>query len=64
MFLTQLGFIRKFRPKWFHKIDSSCVTWSSFHKSTLASSDYDCTVVVWDANTAQKMRMYQVRASS
>jgi E3 ubiquitin-protein ligase RFWD2 len=38
----------------------SCVTWSSFHKSTLASSDYDCTVVVWDANTAQKMRIYQV----
>lgn len=37
----------------------SCVTWSSFHKSTLASSDYDCTVVVWDANTAQKLRMYQ-----
>lgn len=38
----------------------SCVSWSSFHKSTLASSDYDCTVVVWDASTAQKIRMYQV----
>jgi len=42
----------------------SCVTWSSFHKSTLASSDYDCTVVVWDASTAQKMRMYQVSFST
>ena len=33
----------------------SCVAWSAFHQSTLASSDYDCTVIVWDALTATKV---------
>ena len=36
----------------------SCVAWSAFHQSTLASSDYDCTVTVWDALTATKV-MFQ-----
>ena len=34
----------------------SCVAWSAFHQNTLASSDYDCTVIVWDALTASKVR--------
>ena len=33
----------------------SCVAWSAFHQSTLASSDYDHTVIVWDAATATKV---------
>ena len=33
----------------------SCVAWSAFHQNTLASSDYDCTVIVWDALTASKV---------
>ena len=33
----------------------SCVAWSAFYQSTLASSDYDCTVIVWDATTATKV---------
>jgi E3 ubiquitin-protein ligase RFWD2 len=37
----------------------SCVAWSSFHQATLASSDYDCTVIVWDALTASKVRTFQ-----
>ena len=37
----------------------SCISWNSFHKSTLASSDYDCSVIVWDANTAQRVRTFQ-----
>ena len=37
----------------------SCISWNSFHKNTLASSDYDCSVIVWDANTAQRVRTFQ-----
>ena len=37
----------------------SCISWNSFHKSTLASSDYDCSIIVWDANTAQRVRTFQ-----
>ena len=33
----------------------SCVAWSAFHQNTLASSDYDCSVIVWDALTAHKV---------
>jgi len=37
----------------------SCVAWSAFHQNTLASSDYDCTVIVWDALTASKVKTFQ-----
>jgi len=37
----------------------SCVAWSAFHQSTLASSDYDHTVIVWDAATATKVMTFQ-----
>jgi len=37
----------------------SCVAWSAFHQNTLASSDYDCTVIVWDALTASKVMTFQ-----
>lgn len=37
----------------------SCVSWNSYHKGTLASSDYEGTVTVWDATTGQKTKMFQ-----
>ncbi|KOB72382.1 Uncharacterized protein OBRU01_12444 [Operophtera brumata] len=37
-----------------HKI--SCVSWNAYHKSVLASSDYEGTVSVWDAATGQRTR--------
>ena len=37
----------------------SCVSWSSYQKSMLVSSDYDGTVTVWDAFNAQKKQVYQ-----
>ncbi|GFX09029.1 e3 ubiquitin-protein ligase COP1 [Trichonephila clavipes] len=37
----------------------SCISWSSFHKNMLASSDYDGTVTLWDAFTNQKIKTYQ-----
>ena len=37
----------------------SCISWNTFHKSTLASSDYDCSVIVWDAATGQKVKTFQ-----
>lgn len=37
----------------------SCVSWSSYHKGTMASSDYEGTVTVWDAFTGQKARVFQ-----
>ena len=40
----------------------SCVAWNSFVKASLASSDYDGTVVLWDANSCQKARVYQVNS--
>ncbi|GFT74615.1 e3 ubiquitin-protein ligase COP1 [Nephila pilipes] len=37
----------------------SCISWSSFHKNMLASSDYEGTVTLWDAFTNQKIKTYQ-----
>ncbi|GAB1607033.1 E3 ubiquitin-protein ligase COP1-like [Argonauta hians] len=37
----------------------SCVTWSSYHKSMLASSDYEGTVTLWDAFHGTKTRVFQ-----
>lgn len=37
----------------------SCVSWSSYYKGMMASSDYEGTVTIWDAFTAQKMRTFQ-----
>ncbi|CAB4064997.1 RFWD2 [Lepeophtheirus salmonis] len=37
----------------------SCISWSSFHKGTLVSSDYEGSVVVWDANSNSKIRTFQ-----
>ncbi|KAF2361731.1 WD40 repeat, partial [Trinorchestia longiramus] len=37
----------------------SCVSWSSYLKHKLASSDYDGDVTIWDAFTAQKQHVYK-----
>jgi len=37
----------------------SCVSWSSYYKSIMASSDYEGTVTIWDAYTNQKIRTFQ-----
>ncbi|XP_026672493.1 E3 ubiquitin-protein ligase COP1-like isoform X1 [Ceratina calcarata] len=37
----------------------SCVSWNSFHKGMLASSDYEGTVTVWDAVTYQRTKTFQ-----
>ncbi|KAG7200870.1 hypothetical protein KM043_003233 [Ampulex compressa] len=37
----------------------SCVSWNSFHKGMLASSDYEGTVTVWDATTGQRTKAFQ-----
>ncbi|RLU25395.1 hypothetical protein DMN91_001551 [Ooceraea biroi] len=37
----------------------SCVSWNSFHKGMLASSDYEGTVTVWDASTGQRTKTFQ-----
>lgn len=37
----------------------SCISWSSFHKSMLASSDYEGTVIVWDTATNTKSTVWQ-----
>lgn len=37
----------------------SCVSWNTYHKSTLASSDYEGTVTIWDASTGQRTKTYQ-----
>ncbi|XP_049780505.1 E3 ubiquitin-protein ligase COP1-like isoform X2 [Schistocerca cancellata] len=37
----------------------SCVSWNSYHKSTLASSDYEGTVTVWDAVSGQRVKTFQ-----
>ncbi|KAJ8957594.1 hypothetical protein NQ314_006520 [Rhamnusium bicolor] len=37
----------------------SCVSWHTYHKSTLASSDYEGTVTIWDASTGQRTKTYQ-----
>lgn len=37
----------------------SCVSWSSYYKNMMASSDYEGTVTIWDAFTGQKIRTFQ-----
>ena len=37
----------------------SCISWNPYHKSTLSSSDYDCSVIVWDVATGQKVKVFQ-----
>nr|CAB3232856.1 ZF(RING)-30 zinc finger protein [Phallusia mammillata] len=37
----------------------SCISWSHYHKSWLASSDYEGSVILWDAFTGQKQRVLQ-----
>ncbi len=37
----------------------SCVSWSSFLKESLASSDYEGGVVLWDTAVGRKVRVYQ-----
>ena len=37
----------------------SCVSWNSYHKGMLASSDYEGTVTVWDATTGQRTKTFQ-----
>jgi len=37
----------------------SCISWSSFHKGMLASSDYEGTVIVWDSATNTKSTVWQ-----
>jgi len=37
----------------------SCISWNPYHKSTLASSDYDCSVIVWDVATGQRVKEFK-----
>jgi len=37
----------------------SCISWSSFHKGMVASSDYEGTVIVWDSATSTKQTVWQ-----
>ena len=37
----------------------SCISWSSYHKSVLCSSDYEGNVSIWDASIGSKMRVLQ-----
>lgn len=37
----------------------SCVTWSAYHKSMLASADYEGAITLWDAFTGQKCKVFQ-----
>ncbi|PKU42168.1 e3 ubiquitin-protein ligase rfwd2 isoform x2 [Limosa lapponica baueri] len=38
----------------------SCISWSSYHKNLLASSDYEGTVILWDGFTGQRSKVYQL----
>lgn len=38
----------------------SCISWSSYHKNLLASSDYEGTVILWDGFTGHRSKVYQV----
>ncbi|TKC44009.1 hypothetical protein EI555_020358 [Monodon monoceros] len=38
----------------------SCISWSSYHKNLLASSDYEGTVILWDGFTGQRSKVYQI----
>lgn len=37
----------------------SCVSWNTYHKGTLASSDYEGTVTIWDAASGQRTKTFQ-----
>lgn len=37
----------------------SCVSWNSYHKGILASSDYEGTVTIWDAATGLETKTFQ-----
>lgn len=37
----------------------SCVSWNSYRKNTVASSDYEGAVCVWDAGTGQRTRIFR-----
>ncbi|CAH0552895.1 unnamed protein product [Brassicogethes aeneus] len=37
----------------------SCISWHTYHKSTLASSDYEGTVTIWDVSTKQRTKTFQ-----
>lgn len=37
----------------------SCISWSSYHKSVLCSSDYEGSVSVWDASVGTRLRVFQ-----
>lgn len=38
----------------------SCIAWNPYHKSELASSDYDGAVTLWDPFTTKKTHVFQV----
>lgn len=54
---VNLSFKIKSDPK---LICCSCISWSSYHKNLLASSDYEGTVILWDGFTGQRSKVYQV----
>lgn len=37
----------------------SCVSWNTYHKSILASSDYEGSITIWDASTGQRTKTFQ-----
>ncbi|KAL1505750.1 hypothetical protein ABEB36_005240 [Hypothenemus hampei] len=37
----------------------SCISWHNYHKTILASSDYEGTVTIWDAATGQRTKTFQ-----
>lgn len=37
----------------------SCVSWNFYHKGTLASSDYEGAITVWDVTTGQRTKTFQ-----
>lgn len=37
----------------------SCISWNSYHKGILASSDYEGTVTIWDASSSQRTKTFQ-----
>uniref|UniRef100_UPI00358F7B84 E3 ubiquitin-protein ligase COP1 isoform X1 n=2 Tax=Myxine glutinosa TaxID=7769 RepID=UPI00358F7B84 len=37
----------------------SCISWSSYHKGLLASSDYEGTVILWDGVTGERTKVFQ-----
>lgn len=37
----------------------SCISWNSYHKGILASSDYEGTVTIWDVTTSQRTKTFQ-----